>query len=1438
MKGWMAAAAGLVLAGAAGAALWVAGHSSAASAPGSGVQATQQKYRSITKFGVRYDDLNYGPIEGVAYCKWDEWCDVTLRNPKSGALVTLGTRSAALDIEHPKADGDPLIVRLHGSSGHVEPSSPIAMPALVGPHVNAAIGDRLSIVVKNGSVEKRSPIPVAATVTPDSNTVTLTLFPGPDGELAGYWSALASPLTKRDGSNGGRTGVFDTVRDDEIALVDARYSGAGGFAGVQRGMEMWTPKLPRLYAHVLEDQSEFNGRALRYPWAYRAPNGPALVRPGASGPPSSTPAQKCPGEEMCRTLVVFGRDFPAAKGTPILPIDDSPDGVLHYDVLRILDAASTDPDVARARFALEATMDENARAEFRKQEAAVVQVSGIGAPADPGPQTLTWGTGQATWELQYGDNTADARFMRWVNDKESEATGQLALPEKVFVEIDVGSEFFTDKSVPVVVGTSETDQISLTATVENCRLAPPARRRAASDHEPPAHPRFCTPEFVVATSDNPPIGVGGAKTLTVLKGAHLLATVDRKQTHFLRSSIGAAVASEPSTLWTKALQEAVSCKIPPGRSGAEAVGADWPNVAKLTEETISKKFKSVPVAYGDHAAMLVERAVFEQMLLQQRAGLDVVAPADERSESSIATSVLEEVDAAESENALVDAWYRTIHDPVTRVEEFPLAAVKVSSPSGEIEFRQAYDLRWREDTFHISTTADGEERYRQWRRDAARRAMASYKSAVSDAIARVQELDRCDLDELINLTGTGMGRVAAQIRPLMMKVRGPLQLAEPDFPARSYITGLDTTAQAVGALKVYSQAANAVIVFSAIGLTGPVAGAGAWFGVPGLQAFGAATSFIGGFVALGIDSTYLISKTYDEHQEVRFAYGAATTLGLERFLEANSQKTEWWQAGLRIFGEAVMTGIGARGAWHSFGEGMSLWRGSRIAARLATSSAGSARLINAADIQALSEAERRELGFFLLREQARNARAGLFGGLQAWADETFGRLAYEVRTGPIPEALNPPAAEVQIEVQEALAPVDDFKTAVMPEDPLRTAKTEITNSNLEGDALANRARADADVGAPVPEGFGMAPGQEPVELGAGIEKPVEIDPPAAYRPKPYEPYPVKLMINGKLTPVNFKLGRLISGSSLFFNVYELEWTEELAGLIDKDLGQNLVIKILKVDDPKLLAQNEMVEGIKDHVVQRMLKAQARLEGTGIKALKIQGWDDVGIVVQSKFTVKKGQFEIFDVNNDWKAFKEGFLGDPDKQDAVARLYQQFIEKRLIWADGHIGNIYFVNDGNGWTAGVLDQDFLGTFGDMQEGPYVKYLDGMMRRAKSQGVAGDLRGTTPESVMEKMLEAKRWLQYSKSEKCLATDWLRPERVKAIVKGLPYVKTAAERAAAEAAREAARRAALGGTVKIPQGAAPAPPAAPAAPIDLTAPHPPPKQGASLYLSPFRIAA
>ena len=1305
------------------------------------------RYQEVTKWAITYDDRILGPVRGVAYCNWlppRSWrgtkCHVRLRNPQTGALNDLWSDDVQLT---PNEEGV-VRVKLHGYDPffneqlgpRILPSAaPATAPAKPPLQITESAGQAAEIIIKNGAVEAHIYAPVWKSARPSKNEVDVSLEPQPDGSLIGTWSYFADPLTERDAGGGGRVGVFSTISDDEVHWKEGQDILAG-FLGQQRGGEKWQPLPPRIVkALVLEDESAFQGASAIF------------TRPKS---------QEGWIPKNQRTLVIVGQDLPV-DGRALVPIrrfdqptlPDYPQymnyrevGAPYYEI-RAIAGNPDNSDAEKAQFErawteLTRGMDATTAAAFRKLDAVLVRVfveASMSNVAEPGPQKFVWGGGEGTWDLQYGDNTAALRFVRLLNKQESETVQQLALPDQVAVEVEIGNKELRLDSIPVQIGGAGVtgSPIDLIAT----RVA----RHSTLFRTPPI--------TLIGADATSTASSGGAVLVVVRKGSSVLAAVNRARTNFIRASVASAVASEPTTLWLNALHRATSC------NSVNVIDASWPQFARQAAEHVSRKFQGVDITYGDHAAMLILRDAFTQAL---RVKLMEYNTADKN----------------DPENRFIDAWYEVMHDPVTMITDYPLATAKVASPIGQVPFSEAYSEDFKETNFHPSTTANGNDQYLKWRRQASREAQAFLQQTMTEALAKAEEIADCDRLELLKLTGSGFRNIAGRITPLVMKYLAGATLSEPDFLARAYIKNVDVLADRVRAIKEFSSQVNTSLVAAALVLFPPAAGA-AWAagGAVGAEAIGTLTGLIGGLIVTSYESAHEIYQTSQEHDEVRFAFGASAALGLDRYFDAESRQTPWWKTGVSIFGKVLLQNVAVRASGKTLSEGLSAWRGSRILANLPEGATGSiyragGNLANLGALRNLTFEEERDVAMFLLKEQERIARVGVFGQARQFADRIFRSLGRQA--AGLPAQAEAPVLSIELEAQ-ALNPIDDFKTAVLtPLDPLKATETEamaISLLQVARTEIPQWVLAEAAEAAEASAAATKAPSVQ--EIVPSVPKPW---PKGAGLPVPKEPW--TKVINGK--SYTFEIESFID-AGLFMWVYKLKAPP--AGLaLDAPVGTDVVLKILR--DPKLYADFEIkVPGISQGIIARMIYGSKLLTRHNIPQAEFTAFEDAGILIQKNINLQDGVVEFYPKFNRFMADKAAFYAKigSEKQRAVAELFNKISDAELSFLDSHGGNIYLEKTADGWVAKILDQDFICRFDEVNEGVYGRLLQYIKERkfawsARSyNAVPGDLMYSTPRSMMQKLMEHQGWLEFNDTLGGLTNSRLDPQEVKKVMKDLLYV-------------------------------------------------------------------
>jgi hypothetical protein len=282
-------------------------------------------------------------------------------------------------------------------------------------------------------------------------------------------------------------------------------------------------------------------------------------------------------------------------------------------------------------------------------------------------------------------------------------------------------------------------------------------------------------------------------------------------------------------------------------------------------------------------------------------------------------------------------------------------------------------------------------------------------------------------------------------------------------------------------------------------------------------------------------------------------------------------------------------------------------------------------------------------------------------------------------------------------------------------------------------------------------------------------------------PSPNEPWKTTVIANGTPASVTFDIGETIGQDSTFFRVYRLKSKAGIPpGLLSEKLGNDLVIKVLKRGSEELAQLERDIPGITENSVGRMLKAQQHLEGR-IEHLRIEGFDDPGIVIQERFKKQPGVFETFslkktETRNDvvterplTASEKRALLG-AEKRRAILELCKALLDANLGWLDFHLGNIYLKRVGGRWVAGILDQDFIGPLDELKQGVYARFGDTRLTasRSPSQSMA-TIKDLT--MLYAKVFEALGWVEYDAREQRLKAGVFEPEEIRRVIPDFPFL-------------------------------------------------------------------
>ncbi len=250
-----------------------------------------------------------------------------------------------------------------------------------------------------------------------------------------------------------------------------------------------------------------------------------------------------------------------------------------------------------------------------------------------------------------------------------------------------------------------------------------------------------------------------------------------------------------------------------------------------------------------------------------------------------------------------------------------------------------------------------------------------------------------------------------------------------------------------------------------------------------------------------------------------------------------------------------MQGIGIKGAIEPLGEGLALWRGSRLAARMMRG--------EIAAMETLSERERFDLGLFSMREQQRLAKGG------AVSQSRLGTAnMIRILSGELPAAeMDALALELQQEAQAleevaGMEPAPGAKPAVVADAEKQADFAGLTDQEH---VTNTQDVAESEAKAPRPEPAAPAAENTPVPAPTVTKtdgKPFPIEANLPERPGAWNM--TLIGKDGQPYNVTFDIGGFLDSGS-FQHVYELSGSPtglptELAEVLR---GKRLVLKILR-----------------------------------------------------------------------------------------------------------------------------------------------------------------------------------------------------------------------------------------------------------------------------------
>lgn len=909
-------------------------------------EAGAQKVVRIARWQVKYHDDRIGDVEGEALIDWDEKRATVTFNTSAAGFPGKTTVLTANDVTIDDTESF-VTMTLRGTSPAAPRETPNALDGLK--RVAASAGQRLAVK----DVDRSFSTDIQQKAQPDGDVVRLTLGTRTFGALAGEWSYHADPITQRNAVGTGRIGTYRLLDEDEVGAKGQ------GFLGEQRSYEEWWPLPPEIAAAmVVEEQTAAaRDRLALYPY------------PNFSNARSDD-------WNRTRTLFIVGRNLPTDRGKALQGFHFSDEDKVEW---YRMDAVSTDPDLSDGKKKAldkgwmkltQALKDDEKKVARDEFDAALLTVR-LKQGVMPGPKRFDWGgSNTVAWFLQFGDAIADASVVRPVRmetqgDTTSagvfEHTPYVFLPERVKIEIQTRAEL-PIASIPVRIGVKPAEAPA--------DAVPSGATRTLQARREPGNRRIYRTDFINIVNG----GTSNPSTLAVTPGDRLMATVQLDDVAFVGppvaeaevfltpdqimqrdktvTGIGSARrATDPTTvkLWKEAVvlawgagrqaaqRRAPGSEAPLVRMPASVYGDLDPSFNKLP--TIAS-YSGIPVTLADHAAMLLLRSTFLEMMRDRLAMLDGALNGsyflDGKPQSGPDP---DQVNAfrewtrpfLENPGPIVPSkeppvgWVK-YPDYLKAIEEanalkvwlqaLPGAAVKsavdaldsrqdaagsfgkgtyfgellVPNPGGRTGvfgggvwpyYRTYWEAR---DTAFDPFFKDSRDiRMREWRLAATRSVMKQYRDGIASTIATAQAIDVADVRGLLKLTGIGFGSVAEKVIPQLMKledVNGRLQWA-PDFPARVAVANLPTFTRAVRDAESYSD----LKWKSAASIAGDLLQLHGMF-------IGTATALtrVAGLGLLAWQAGTEIPEQIGIRNDLDLFFGASAVLGADRLDEINARK--------------------------------------------------------------------------------------------------------------------------------------------------------------------------------------------------------------------------------------------------------------------------------------------------------------------------------------------------------------------------------------------------------------------------------------------------------------------------------------------------------------------------------------------------------------------
>lgn len=559
----------------------------------------------------------------------------------------------------------------------------------------------------------------------------------------------------------------------------------------------------------------------------------------------------------------------------------------------------------------------------------------------PGNQELVLDETSGHWSLTFGDLSAQFSFVRLHENDGIDLLTNAYAPERIYLGLQPNIALPVQEipmSLSTQVNGSQGEEISMIARRSESGdgtlyVAGPIDLHAAGK----------SPAFTGGTA----VAINGLGSADVQLNARidenfvfekfqLPLDTDIASVKLLQSPADATT----NWLWTDALRRASICH-------PAVTVSDWSQLTVQESEEIwnlmlvgTYHFTSESVLFGHHAASLLMRDMFV----------------------SVTNTRLNRLTAIQNDPIQLRGFIKYLH-PRTHLSDQPILRMPIEDFNGTKTTLRYAILNSPEWLAHYYGTS--EEAIEAWQIRVTREALGQVIEAGWNSINLALEAGDCEVEDLIRITGFGFEPIAARVKShLVAPVRaisgdGVVSTVwHSDTAARFWV---DQIAPLEAAVREQQRRANIDTDISLL--------VGTLVFLPLSVAESASltiASFAIDLLNLGLSTTHELNQKFASDAELAFSSGATVTLGDARFEAAQKKAKSWTSTSFGIGTSLTGAIIGGFDALPKIAKLHRVARGHHVVRRMST----------AAEFRAMSTADVRDYGAFLMHSRMRLQRAG------------------------------------------------------------------------------------------------------------------------------------------------------------------------------------------------------------------------------------------------------------------------------------------------------------------------------------------------------------------------------------------------------------------------------------------------------------------------------